>query len=227
MYQLYGWPGSASMAPELVLEEIGAEYEFIEVSIRPEAERPAAYLKINPHGKVPTLVHDGQVIFENAAICLYLADRHPQSGLVPAVDDPLRGQLYRWLFYLADVLQVTYLEFFFPERHSTEPTDAQAVAAKAVDNVSDIYRVLDAALENGPFFLGERISVCDLFLLMLTNPTWHEDAFRPIAEFENVARLVGLAAERPALQRFLKFNAVWGDPASGTVPDRYVAAAQA
>src|SRR5688572_14622587 len=93
MYRLYWAPGSAAMAPHAMLEEIGVPYELWPVDL--EAPRPPDYFKLNPNGKVPTLVaKDGQAIYESAAICLYLADRHPEAGLAPALDDPLRGLYY-------------------------------------------------------------------------------------------------------------------------------------
>lgn len=202
MYRLYGSPFSASFAPEAVLREIGAGYDFVEVDLSKDKPRDPDYLKLNPHGRVPTLIEDGQIIFESAAISLYLADRHPEAGLVPATDDPARGQLYRWLFYLADSLQIAYLEHFYPERYSADPRHAPIIQASALDKVATCYAILDAALTPGPYFLGDRFSVADIYLLMLT--TFHEDAARPVSHYGNVTRCVEAAAERPAIKSVLK-----------------------
>ena len=82
MYTLYWSPGSASMAPHGVLEESGAKFELKLTSVDAGATRDPDYLKLNPNGKVPTLVVDGSyVLFESAAIAAFIADRHPQAKL--------------------------------------------------------------------------------------------------------------------------------------------------
>ncbi len=79
MYKLYWAPGSAAMAPHAMLEDIGAPFELIKVDTANGEQRSPDYLKLNPHARVPTLVYDGeQVMYESTAICLFLADRHPE-----------------------------------------------------------------------------------------------------------------------------------------------------
>jgi glutathione S-transferase len=89
MITLYHAPQSRSSRMLWLLEEIGAPYETKIVTIR-SADGSGAVDPANPHphGKVPTLVHDGQVIFESAAIALYLADLFPEAKLGPRVGEP-------------------------------------------------------------------------------------------------------------------------------------------
>src|SRR5262245_54190409 len=96
-YRLFWSPGSASMAPHGVLEEIGGPYELSRVDL--DRPRNAAYLKLNPHGRVPTLIADGRAIYESAAIVMHLSDRHPEKALAPAPGTPERGLYYQWLLY--------------------------------------------------------------------------------------------------------------------------------
>ncbi len=88
MYQLYYDSGGSNMAPHAALKEIGAAHELIRIDLDKGEQRSPAYLKINPHGRVPTLVHGDIVMFESAAILMYLCDRHPEAGLAPAASDP-------------------------------------------------------------------------------------------------------------------------------------------
>ena len=82
MYTLYYSPGSASMAPHGVLEESGAPSTLAGVDMAASKRKDAAYLKLNPHGRVPTLVVDGKrPISESTALCLFIADRLPDAGL--------------------------------------------------------------------------------------------------------------------------------------------------
>ena len=62
MYKLYGSLGAASLAPHCVLEASGVDYEFVPVDISDDSERDPEYLKLNPHGRVPTLVMNGEMI---------------------------------------------------------------------------------------------------------------------------------------------------------------------
>src|SRR5712691_13277989 len=83
MLILYYWPGASSVVPHIVLEEIGTRYERQLVDFAQGEHKSAAYLKINPHGKVPALAIDGAVITENVAILTYLAKQFPQAQLWP------------------------------------------------------------------------------------------------------------------------------------------------
>ena len=199
MYQLYYAPVTAAMAPQAALEEIGADYELVEVDLK---AMPPDYLKLNPHGRIPTLVDDGTVLYEAAAIMLYLADRHPEAGLVPAAGERGRGRYYQWLLYLADTVQPAFKRYSYPHRFSTDIHHVPAVKARAVQDLAEFWGKLDDALDPGPYLLGERFSGCDLYLHMLS--TWVEEDHEPISGFPNVTRSVAMVAARPAVQRMLK-----------------------
>ena len=76
MYKLFWDPGAANMAPHAVLEEIGCPYELVKVDIAKGEHRRPAYVKLNPNGRVPTLIDGEKVMFEAAAIVLYLIEKH-------------------------------------------------------------------------------------------------------------------------------------------------------
>ena len=87
MLTLYYAPGSSSFAAHIALNEIGAPFEGRRLSIPNKETRTPEYLAVNPAGKVPTLLIDGRVLTEVAAILFYLAKRFPEAGLLPADDD--------------------------------------------------------------------------------------------------------------------------------------------
>ncbi len=80
MIELHYYPGNASLLPHMMLREIGCPFELRLVDRQAGAQKSEAYLKLNPNGKIPLLVADGEAIFETAAIGLYLADRFPAGG---------------------------------------------------------------------------------------------------------------------------------------------------
>lgn len=96
----YTHPMSRGRVSRWMLEEVGQPYRTEIVDYGTTMKAPA-YLAINPMGKVPAVVHRGTVITENAAICAYLADAFPDSGLAPPHGDPSRGSYYRWMFFAA------------------------------------------------------------------------------------------------------------------------------
>lgn len=202
MYELYYAPGTAAFAPQMALEEIGADYRLIETDIARDKPRDPEFLKLNPNGWVPVLVDGDLVIHESAAIVMYLADRHPEAGLAPPMSDPLRGRYFQWLVYMADCLQVAYQMNYYPERHSTNQAHSPDIVAKARERLARVWGYLDDALDPGPYLLGDRFSACDLYLYMLT--TWHPDGDGFLGRVPNVVRCIDKVTQRPAVRRAMK-----------------------
>lgn len=206
MYTLFYSPGSASMAPHAALEETGAKYTLKRVEISAGKPRDPEYLKLNPLGRVPTLAAAGdETIYEAAAIVMYLADRHPEAKLAPAVSDPWRGLYYQWMAHLTNTLQEAYLRYFYSDRYSTRPEHAPEIKDKAIARIDSIWSNLDQALaRRGPYLLGDRFSAADIYMHMLYS--WHEPPEKLGAQFPRVKRCIELVAQRPAVKRMLQQN---------------------
>src|ERR1700739_1694468 len=126
MYQLHYFPANANAAPHMLLEELGVPYELKLVDRSKNAQKSKEYLKINPNGRIPTLVDNGLVLFEAAAIVLHLVDQHPEGGLAPKVGTPQRAQFYQWLTFLTNSLQEELMIWQYPERLSGSDIAATA-----------------------------------------------------------------------------------------------------
>ena len=92
MIQLYYHPGNASLAPHMLLEEIGDPFELVFVDRANAAHKSPEYLKLNPNGQIPVLVDGGSVVYEAAAICLHLADRYPDADADAAMQVRTRAE---------------------------------------------------------------------------------------------------------------------------------------
>ena len=103
------------MAPHAALEEIGLDYDLALVQRDDGRARPE-YLAINPLGRVPAYVDGDLVLWESAAIVLHLADRHPDAGLLPRAGSDERSISLRWLVYLTNTVQATFMHFAYPQR---------------------------------------------------------------------------------------------------------------
>ena len=98
--KLYGYRNGRTLRALWALEEVKAEYEYIEVNVMRGAGQQPSFLKINPAGKVPVLVDNEQVITESAAICMHIADKFPQLELLPPVGTVHRDQCYQWISFV-------------------------------------------------------------------------------------------------------------------------------
>lgn len=208
MMQLYGFHGAASLAPRLVLEEIGANYEFIKLDNASGEHKQPAYLKLNPYGRVPTLIMEGKAIFESAAICLHLADTFPQSGLLPSVGTMARAEAYQWMMLLTNSLQPALISFFYPDRFTGEGQDSQATKALA-ETIAQRYfaQIAEHLKQDGPFLLGAQPSVADYFLLMLVRwGRWFVEP--PYLKYPELTRLVDRLIERSSVQRCFQLEGI-------------------
>jgi glutathione S-transferase len=161
--RLHYLPGSSALAPHAVLAEIGVSYELVPVERDDDGRPSAAYLALNPWGKIPTLEDGDFVLSESAAICLYLAEKFPDARLAPSAGTRERAELYRWLLWLSNTVQETQLRHFYPDRYGTEGVQQAADAALAAH-----YDQIDAHLGSRDWLVGDERTVADLFLFMLT-----------------------------------------------------------
>ncbi|MCF7750737.1 glutathione S-transferase family protein [Bacillus subtilis subsp. subtilis] len=164
---LYGSPSTASLVVHWLLIELGIEHQLVLLDFDTREQKSAAYLALNPAGVVPTLVLDGQVMTEAAAIALQLADLHPQAGLLPAVGSPERGEAYRWMFWCANTVQPAYRAWFYPQEMAG-PAHTEATRQHARVKLEAAWQQLADHLQaGGPYVLGEQPGVVDFMLVML------------------------------------------------------------
>ena len=204
MITLHYSPGNASFTPHVLLHELGVHFDRALVDRTQAAHKAPAYLKLNPNGQIPVLVDGDLVLYETAAICLHLADRHPQAGLAPAVGTAERAQLYKWLIWMTNTLQPRLMHFFYPER-VVDPTDIAAAAqvkARAEADVVALLGQLDAQLgsHGGPWLLGERFGIADPFAFMLCRWTRGFKS-KPARNFVHLAPYLARVLARPAVAR--------------------------
>ena len=201
MLQLHYYPGNASMTPHMVLEELGLPFELKWVDRDHGVHKQPEYLKLNPNGLIPVLVDDDLVLYETAAICLHLADTHPQGGLAPALGTVARAHFYKWLAWLSNTLQATHMLYWYPERWADDKAGAAKVRAVAEAKIGAQLDQLDTELarHGGPWLLGERYSLLDPYTLMLCR--WTRAFVRPARSLPHLGPYLQRVLARPAVQR--------------------------
>lgn len=210
MYKLFWAPGTAAMAPQAVLEEIGAAYEMVKLDIAARQHEQAEYRKLNPNGRIPTLVDGDFVIFETAAICQYLSDRHPEANLAPPLGSHARGRHYQWLTFMTNTVQVAFIDWFHPDWTFADAGQQAALKAAAEEKLQRSFQVLDDGIGSHPWMTGEQFTICDIYLTMMAR--WSRFLARPMWEGRNIRRVVGAAHIRPAFQRMMQKQGIaWAE----------------
>jgi glutathione S-transferase len=187
-------PMSRGRTVHWMLEEVQAPYETKLMKWETGDHKSPEYLKINPMGKIPALVHKGVVITEVPAIIAYLADAFPQAGLAPSVDSADRGSYYRWLFYAASNIEPAMVDLKHPRANA--PPASHMGHGKSEDVVNTLEKTL-----NKGFLVGDRFSAADLF--MSANIGWW--MFTKFLEPRPVfTQYVALCQDRPAFRRHME-----------------------
>ena len=188
----YTNPMSRGRTVRWMLEELRAavslEYETVLLDYGPAMKAPE-YLAINPMGKVPAITHSGQVVTEGAAICCYLADVFPASGLAPT--DAERGAYYRWLFFAAGPLEQAIVNrTVFGDQ---EPEDRSRMLGYG--SYQQAIDALDDWLGRNDYICGQRFTAADVYLGMNLN---FQLQFNNIPATEALTGYAARVAARPA-----------------------------
>lgn len=168
-----------------MLDECGADYEIVHVNLEQREHKAPEFLEVNPIGKLPALVDGKTKLFENTAICLYLADKFRGAELAPKTDAPERGRYLSLMVYSTSQLEPAMGDALMgletsPQRGWTDFETAQDV--------------IEGELGEGPFLFGEWFTAADVMIgsMFMWKQLWTGPSERPrLADY--VARL----QERP------------------------------
>jgi glutathione S-transferase len=161
---LFYSPFACSLSCHIALEESGLAYTLAEVNTSRGDNRSAAYLAINPLGKVPALAFDGQVLTEAAAILGYIADLLPDKALLPAPRTVARARAQEWLNFLSSTVHIAFRPVLRPERMVTNAGCVDDIRRIGISNVIDALQEANRRLSGRPVALGDRFSLCDGYL---------------------------------------------------------------
>ena len=203
MIRLYYFPGNASLTPHMLLEELGVPFELKLVDRANAAHKSPEYLKLNPNGLIPVLVDGDLVLYETVAICLHLADTHPEARLAPPFGTAERAHYYKWFVWCTNTLQAMLLHYFYGERMVDEGNVAAAaqVKAHAEAKIGGMLDQLDAQLASHgqDWLLGATYRAVDPFALLLCR--WTRGFARPARSLPHLGPYLQRVLARPAVQR--------------------------
>ncbi|MGH8461160.1 MAG: glutathione S-transferase family protein [Stenotrophobium sp.] len=188
---LFHSPNTRSTGTLILLEELHADYKLHALNMKAGEQRGAAYLAINPMGKVPAIKHGDALVTEQVAIFLYLADLYPEAGLAPAIGDPLRGPYLRWMAFYGSCFEPAVVDRSLKREQAP-------LAMSPYGDFDTMLKSLTDQLAKGDYLLGGRFSALDV--LWGTALTWMTQ-FKLVPELPVVQAYVARANARPAVAR--------------------------
>jgi len=195
--KLYFSPGACSLSPHIVLREAGLPFTLEKVDLQKKVTAGGAdFRAINPKGYVPALDNgEGVVLTEGPAIVQYLADKVPARGLAPAAGTMARYQMMEWLNFISTEVHKNYSPLF-------NPGASDDMKSAARDNLNKRYAYLDGILGQHDYLLGDKFSVADVYLFVVTN--WARPVKLDLAPYPNLQAFHARVGARPAVQEALR-----------------------
>ena len=198
MLRLYYAPGACSMAAHIVLEEGAEAYEAKRVDLAKGEQRSAAYLKINPQGRVPALQLDsGETVSENTAILPCLGKRY---GLWPK-EPVAEARAMSTIGFFAASVHPAHAHISRPERYASDSAHYPNIQETGRKAFHDYLKQIDARLA-GRQWLGEDYSVLDPYAFVFY--TWGVRRELPMAELKSYSAFTDRMLERPAVRRVVE-----------------------
>lgn len=200
--RLYWCPATRAARGYWMVEELGVDYELVEIDIRADpSAQPEEFLAASPMAKVPAISHTRNDVTtnlaESAAICLYLADAYPDSNLAPPVGHPDRGSYLYWMFFVPGVMEPAVFE-----KLSGRDTNKVSHGWGSFDTM---VRVLEQALSTGPWLLDTYFSAADVMVGSAVHFLAEADL---LPDGGVLADYVSACLSRPAYQRTLAADSI-------------------
>lgn len=188
MMQIWGRVNSVNVQKVLwCCAELGLSYERLNAGMEFGRTDEPSYQKMNPNGRIPTLVDDDFVLWESNSILRYLAMQYGAEGALYPADVRERASIDRWLDWVLSTLQpVDKPVFWGLVRAPAHERDTASLIAEA-KNVAALWAIVDAHLAGRDFIEGSGFSLADLVLGSYARRWYgYEGINRPA--FHNLAR---------------------------------------
>lgn len=197
----YYAPMSTATITELVIEELGTPCEKISVDFKKQDTHTPEFLRLNPNGKVPLIIHDGMPIWESAAITMYLGEIFGvDKGLYPP-PGPQRGELMKWIVWANVSLGEATLRWLLHTSDQVPQGQRNAQAAEAAKaEMHKCLAILNESLQ-GRQYLGDTYSVADTHLNSFTD--WLRFMKVPFSDYPHLNAWGERCRMRPAYARIM------------------------
>jgi glutathione S-transferase len=201
MLKLFYSPGACSMVTHIALEESGAEFEPVRVTLAQAEHLKPEYLDINPHARVPALATGHGVVTENIAILNLIADLFGKDGSVPRDDHYAAARCNELLGWFASTVHISFAQIWRAARFTRDENIHPAIVGGGRENLESQFAEIEALSGEG-WLAGGRFTAADAYALTFFR--WGRRISMDMAVFPHwTAHLKGVL-ERPAVQRVLE-----------------------
>lgn len=201
MLTLYYARGTCALASHLALEYAGARYQAVRLDFSKNEQRSPEYLRVNPKGRVPALVTERGVLTETPALLQFIAQSFPQAQLAPLDDVFALARVNEFNSYMCSTVHVAHAHRRRGHRWADDAAAHEAMAKKVPQNMGECLELIERDLLKGPWVLGDKRSICDLYLFTVTQ--WLEGDGVDIGRFPKVADLRNRMLADPVVARVL------------------------
>jgi len=169
MLKIYVSPGSIALASVILLEEVEADYELTILDFSRNEQKEANYQAVNPKGRVPALITESGTLTETPAILLYIAQRFGSDSLVGAHDPFVFAQIQEFNSYLASTVHVAHAHRLRGSRWTDDPQALESLKKKVPESMTQVVRLVEDHLFQGPWVHGEAYTICDPYLFTISS----------------------------------------------------------
>lgn len=197
--KLYYSPGACSLAPHIVAHEAGIKLDLEKVDTKTKVMASGGdFRDITPKGYVPALrLDDGSILTEGPVVSQYLADLHPEAGLVPPAGTLPRYRVMEWLGYINSEIHKNYSPLF-------NPATSEETRKEKIDYLRKRYDLVEQRLATETFLANDQYSVADIYLFVVTN--WARIVKLDLSDFPNLLAFQKRIVTRPAVQAAMKME---------------------
>jgi glutathione S-transferase len=173
MLTLYYAPHTCSLASHIALEDAGATYQIRRIDFGKTEQQSAAYLEVNPKGRVPAMATPRGILTETPAMLAFVAQSFPAAGLAPLNDPFAFAELQSFNSYLCSTLHVAHAHRMRGHRWADDPASFADMQRKVPKSVGACYDMIESSMLRGPWVMGSAYTIADPYLFTLAQ--WLEE----------------------------------------------------
>ena len=197
--KFYYTPHTCALASHIALEKAGAGYEARRIDFSKNEQRSAEYLRVNPKGRVPSLVTDKGILTETPAILAFVAQSFPAAKLAPVSDPFAFARVQSFNSYLCSTVHVAHAHRMRGYRWADDPVAIAAMQKKVPQSVGECFGLIEREMLEGPWVMGATWTICDVYLFTLAQ--WLEADGVDLSRLPKIADHRRRVSEDPVVAR--------------------------
>ncbi|ENX03184.1 hypothetical protein F900_00772 [Acinetobacter modestus] len=191
--KLFYSPNACSLAPHIVLRELGLPFELIKVDLQQHlTELGEDFYRLNRKGQVPVLqLDDGSFLTEGAVISQFLVDQFERKDLLAEINTVERYQTLSWMNFIASEIHKAYSPFF----HESYGEESKTIFSTLLNKH---YAWIDQQLDGQNYLMGSNFTIADIYLFVVTR--WADFIGLDLGHFIHLTAFMQRIAHRQTVQ---------------------------